>query len=140
MLRLALSIASNSLSTFKGNKIEDSMNVAKKNPSSLLGCASDFTVSIPPRFRTQRKVCSRPRNGNCRGRNKGRSNAVHSRINIQRSNERKSCSTGFLKSRPISPGCDPARMAGAQGSSKGRPAEDQGVMITVMEIVSWRPL
>ena len=48
--------------------------------------------------------------------------------------------TGFLKSRPISPGGDPVRMVGAQRSSRGRPVEDQGVMITVIETISRRPL
>ena len=56
MLRLVTNKASNSLSTFKGNKIGDSGKMAKKKSSTLLGCTSDFTVSIPPRFRMQRKV------------------------------------------------------------------------------------
>ena len=63
--RLASSKASNSLSPFKGNKIGDSGKIVKKNPSSLLGCTSDFTDSIPTRFRMQKKVPRRPRNGNC---------------------------------------------------------------------------
>ena len=54
MLRLVMSKASKSLSTFKGNKLGTVGKRAKKNPSSLLGCTSDFTFSIPPRFRTQR--------------------------------------------------------------------------------------
>ena len=86
------------------------------------------------------KVLRRPRNRNRGSRTKGRSNAVHSRINIQGSNGRKGSSTGFLKSMPISLGCVPARMAGAKRSSIGRPVEDQGVMITVMETISRRPL